>query len=242
MRGYLRSSMFRYIHYQPVAANTQGRDFILADLHGCFPQLKTAMQAVNFNPSCDRLLSVGDLIDRGEESLNCLKLLREEWFFAVQGNHENMMLGGLKAGPGSDPWRGWMQNGGDWYEKLNRQQLQTFKTLLPLVTQMPITAIVETKFGKTIGLSHAQPPIFDWKKLNDGYRLSGDEIWRAMWSREVLRKKITTPVEGVDITFHGHTIIRQAKKVANMNFIDTGFYVNKKVSLIEVSEELFVSE
>lgn len=232
-------NMFRYVHFQPVAANTQGRDFVLADLHGCYEQLLAAMEAVDFDRDRDRILSVGDLVDRGEDSLNCLTLLKEDWFFAVQGNHENMMLGGIKAGPGSDPWRGWMNNGGEWYSKLNRQQLETVKEMLPLVTRMPITAIVATKFDKQVGLSHAQPPIFEWSKLNDGYRLSGDEIWRAMWSREVLRKKIETPVKGVDITFHGHTIVKQRKRMANMNFIDIGFYVNKKVSLIELSENVF---
>lgn len=234
--------MFRYTHFKPIAANTQGRDFILADLHGCFKELKSAMAEVEFDPRCDRMLSVGDLIDRGEDSLSCLKLLKEDWFFSVQGNHENMMLGGIKAGPGSDPWRGWMQNGGEWYSLLNRKQLRTIKPLLSLVTQMPITAIIDTKFGKKIGLSHAQPPIMEWSKLSAGYRLSGDEIWRAMWSREVLRKKLETPVEGVDITFHGHTIIKQPTKIANMHFIDIGFYVKKKVELIEVNEALFEAE
>ena len=201
-----------------------------------------AMSAVNFDPACDRILSVGDLIDRGQESFKCLQLLQEAWFFSVQGNHENMMLGGIKAGPGSDPWRGWMQNGGEWYSKLTKQQLTTIKTLLPLVTQMPITAIVATKFNKSIGLSHAQPPIMEWSKLKDGYRLSGDEIWRAMWGREVLRKNLNNPVDGVDITFHGHTIIKQPKKIANMHYIDTGFYVSKKVRLIEVNEALFAAD
>jgi serine/threonine protein phosphatase 1 len=234
--------MFRYTHFQPLASNAKGRDFILADLHGCYEELLVAMTEVGFDRGVDRILSVGDLIDRGEDSLNCLKLLKEDWFFSVQGNHENMMLGGIKAGPGSDPWKGWMNNGGEWYSKLTRKHLGTIKTLLPLVTQMPITAIVNTPSGKRVGLSHAQPPIFDWSKLNDGYRLSGDEIWRAMWSREVLRKKIETPVKGVDITFHGHTIVKRPHQIANMHFIDIGFYVKKRVELIEVNEALFADK
>lgn len=229
--------MFRYIHFLQLPTNHHGRDFILADLHGCYSELLEAMSIVDFDPSKDRILSVGDLIDRGEESLACLRLLKEPWFFSVQGNHENMMLGGLKAGPGSDPWRGWMQNGGQWYSLLNRKQLKLIKDLLPLIKGMPITAILPTRTGKKIGLSHAQPPIFDWSKLNEGYRLSGDEIWRAMWSREIVRKNTKTQVQGVDLTFHGHTIVRRPKRISNMHFIDTGSYVNKKVRLIELTDE-----
>lgn len=231
--------MFRYTHFQLVPANTQGRDFILADLHGCYKEFKSALGEVEFDSKVDRVLSVGDLIDRGKESLRCLELLNEEWFFAVQGNHENMMMGGLKAGPGSDPWRGWMQNGGDWYKHLSSDDVRKVKALIPLVAKMPIVAVVETPKGKKIGLSHAQPPRFDWHDIMEGKKLSGDEIWRAMWSREVLRRKLTTPVKGVDITFHGHTIVNRARKIANMNFIDIGFYVNKKVQLIEVTDALF---
>lgn len=233
--------MFRYTHFQSLAANTRGRDFILADLHGCFDELQQAMAEVEFDPTVDRMLSVGDLIDRGENSLECLQLLQEGWFFSVQGNHENMMLGGLKAGPGSDPWRGWMQNGGEWYEKLSKSQLKTVKTLIPLVAKMPITAVVLTPEGKKVGLSHAQPPVFDWREIMAGKKLTGDEIWRAMWSREVLRRRLSNKVKGVDITFHGHTIIKKPKHIANMRFIDTGFYVRKKVDLIELNEAVFSS-
>ena len=229
--------MFKYRHFQRIAANQSGRDFILADLHGCFSELQAAMSTVDFDPTKDRILSVGDLVDRGEDSLACLQLLEENWFFAVQGNHENMMLGGIRAGRDSDPWRGWMENGGKWFSQLNRDQIKLVGSLVPLVQRMPITAIVATTTGKQIGLSHAQPPMFDWSGLAEGQQLTGDQIWRAMWSREVLQKNVVTPVQGVDLTFHGHTIVKRPKRVANMYFIDTGFYLSKKVRLIELTEE-----
>lgn len=37
------------------------------------------------------MFSVGDLIDRGGKSRDCLSLLYEKWFHAVKGNHEDIL-------------------------------------------------------------------------------------------------------------------------------------------------------
>ncbi|MEQ1635292.1 MAG: metallophosphoesterase [Methylococcales bacterium] len=86
--------MANYISASPVMtlpANSHGRDFVLGDLHGCYQLLQDLLGQVNFNPAQDRLFSVGDLVDRGPDSLACLELLKEPWFYAVLGNHEAML-------------------------------------------------------------------------------------------------------------------------------------------------------
>ncbi|MFP3335214.1 serine/threonine protein phosphatase, partial [Pseudomonas sp. SIMBA_064] len=49
--------------------------------------------------SVDRLIAVGDLIDRGPGMLDGLKLLGEPWFFTVKGNHEQMLIDAYGASP-----------------------------------------------------------------------------------------------------------------------------------------------
>ncbi|MDA8110834.1 MAG: metallophosphoesterase [Nitrospiraceae bacterium] len=73
-------------------SNRTGRDFVLGDLHGTTDLLRALMEHVAFDPDKDRLFSVGDLIDRGEDSPGGLALLLEPWFHAVKGNHEDMMM------------------------------------------------------------------------------------------------------------------------------------------------------
>lgn len=48
--------------------NTRGRDFVVGDIHGAFDKVEAAMAKVGFDVERDRLLSVGDLVDRGAES------------------------------------------------------------------------------------------------------------------------------------------------------------------------------
>jgi hypothetical protein len=45
-------------------ANTRGRDFVVGDIHGTFYVLEQALAAVGFDPARDRVICVGDLIDR----------------------------------------------------------------------------------------------------------------------------------------------------------------------------------
>lgn len=81
--------------YREVKGNNIGRDFIIGDLHGYYSLLMTGLKKVDFDFSKDRLFSVGDLVDRGPEPLECLNLLKEKWFYPVMGNHEYMLLSSL---------------------------------------------------------------------------------------------------------------------------------------------------
>lgn len=68
------------------------RLFVVGDLHGCYVELMDQLSVINFDYSTDLLISVGDLIDRGRNSLKCLELTKEPWFKAIRGNHEQMCL------------------------------------------------------------------------------------------------------------------------------------------------------
>ncbi len=109
-------------------ANASGRDFVVGDLHGYLEPLCALLDRVAFDGERDRLFSVGDLVDRGPDSEDCLGLLAEPWFFPVLGNHDVFLtaaVDGLQepayepAGVGAMGGEGalrrlWALNGGDW--------------------------------------------------------------------------------------------------------------------------------
>lgn len=75
--------------------NTQGRDFVVGDIHGCYSHLMTLLKKVDFDSSVDRLFSVGDIFDRGPESFEMVEFVLEnlgKWFFMVRGNHDDMFV------------------------------------------------------------------------------------------------------------------------------------------------------
>src|SRR5690554_2020567 len=96
--------------------NTQGRDFVIGDIHGNFSGVKVELEKLNFNTKCDRLISVGDLVDRGPESHHVLDWLDYDWFYAVCGNHEDMAI---RFPKGNMDESNYAINGGLWFIALN---------------------------------------------------------------------------------------------------------------------------
>src|SRR3546814_9783902 len=140
--------------HRHVAANKAGRDFIVGDLHGCLDLLQVELDRLDFDRAKDRLFSVGDLIDRGPDSMGCLRLLREPWFFSVRGNHEDMLLDyayevvmpyGIRTLANI-----FFRNGGGWVEALDADARQELRgDILPRVVAFPYVITVgegETRY------------------------------------------------------------------------------------------------
>nr|WP_286088058.1 metallophosphoesterase [Escherichia coli] len=87
--------------------------WVVGDLHGCYTLLMNELHRVDFDPTQDLLISVGDLIDRGAENVECLELLQMPWFRAVVGNHELLMLDALSPDGNVNNW---LMNGGQWVQ------------------------------------------------------------------------------------------------------------------------------
>jgi len=79
------------------ACNAPGTDYICSDIHGHFSLLTQQLAQIKFNEKTDRLFSLGDLIDRGDESGQALEWLAKPWFFAIQGNHERMLINAYES-------------------------------------------------------------------------------------------------------------------------------------------------
>lgn len=92
----------------------EGLAFFVGDIHGQYDLLMESLKDVGFEPKKGHVLfSVGDLIDRGPQNMECLKLLDEPWFYAVRGNHEDFMIRTVLDGS-EDAENMWGYNGGFW--------------------------------------------------------------------------------------------------------------------------------
>ena len=77
--------------YQRIAGHQWRHIWLSGDIHGCLEQLRRKLWHCRFDPWRDLLISVGDVIDRGPQSLRCLQLLEQHWVRAVRGNHEQII-------------------------------------------------------------------------------------------------------------------------------------------------------
>ena len=99
------------------------RTIVIGDVHGCYQELQILLKKTNYNPVVDRLIFVGDVINRGPDSLKVLELIRTQNAEVVQGNHEYFFLkeGVTNCRPSKFPkirkemgdhlsyWQSWME-------------------------------------------------------------------------------------------------------------------------------------
>lgn len=233
--------------------NTAGRDFVVGDLHGCYSQLMEKLDLVKFDPGVDRLFSVGDLADRGPESLRCLRLLREPWFFAVLGNHEAMLLQAL--GLRNNIYtraRDFTANGGHWLRQHNdADQCEIFQIAEQHVLDLPLRRTVSHEAGD-FDVVHAQyhhiHPLKDsleysdkleilmtWgrslvtKALKDSPPEIKTQITELHYAKEKRLVEIPPVMVKRRLTYAGHTIVRVPIKTRSHVFLDTGAYESEAI-------------
>lgn len=90
------------------------KTYIVGDIHGCLEMLERLLDKIAWSPENDRLIFLGDYIDRGDNSKGVIDLLLEisgssSLVQCLIGNHEHSFLEYLNTGR----IMGFILNGGD---------------------------------------------------------------------------------------------------------------------------------
>lgn len=216
------------IRYLP--SNAHGRDFVLGDLHGEADLLLEKLRQLDFDPAHDRVFSVGDLIDRGQDSPRALDLLEQPWFYAVLGNHEAMMIDATLHQLDLEQW---LSTGGQWSREMPANWLYQQARRLARLPHIMVVGEGERRFN----IVHAALMDFDGRQLSDAelddpQRLQQLDIDTLIWSRLLARdywkflqgKAAAGPAwhEGLSLTFCGHTPVARPGLLRSHYFLDGG--------------------
>lgn len=126
------------------------RLFAIGDIHGCFDQLKELIEEKIRITIHDKLVLLGDYIDRGPKSkevIDYIIALKEKGFdiTALSGNHEQMLLDAWEE----EDFTGiWMINGGK--ETLKSFGIKTVKDLEPDYLHFFRSLKLTVEIGKTL--------------------------------------------------------------------------------------------
>ena len=216
------------MHKQTITISDDKNVFYVGDIHGEITKLNEKLSDIKFNKETDILISVGDLIDRGENSLACLELITEPWFHAVRGNHEELMIRSL-IDKCENHLSCWLSNGANWYFDLNQEDRMYANDLAKIASELPYVIEVLHR-GKKVVVCHANYP-------NDEYTGEIDkcDLHDIIWDRsriESFKKEET--IKGADHFVFGHTPLRRHTNLGNCHWIDTGAVFSKELTVIKL--------
>ena len=160
--------------YQKINAHHYRHIWAVGDIHGDYQLLQSRLHQLSFCPETDLLISVGDNIDHGPESLNVLRLLNQPWFTSAKGNHEAMALEAFETGDGNM----WLARGGDWFFDLNDSEQQEAIDLLLKFHHLPHIIEITNDTIKYV-IAHADYP--------------GKEY---LFGKEIAEKELLFTIEG----------------------------------------------
>lgn len=229
---------------EQLSQNNLGDDYIVGDLHGRYSELMQQLKDIDFDFQKDRLIAVGDLGDRGDESDKVIQLLEEPWFRSVRGNHDQFILdqfeeervllyGGYKR---VEPTILHRRIEGAWFFQLDEQCRAYLAKLL-----MPLPYIIELYIhGYKIGINHAGIPTRygnSWNDVvNDIYKRDTRELClRTRRHAEMHQEGIERVIEDIDYTIHGHTCFEKPLFTLFSAFIDT-FDKSGQLTILKVSD------
>lgn len=229
--------------------NTKGKDYIVGDLHGCYDELQRLLTHVNFDfDNGDRLFSVGDLIDRGPDSVKCIQLIGQDYFHGVRGNHEDMMI--LSLLPiNKFCMSQWFANGGEWILDIDTDTISAY-TLAEEVNKLPLVIVVGaedpatrfnivhseiiTKYTGTSMSTFISDDMLDYLQFDDNQ--TDSILWGRTLFSTVLRSEQALHRTGyirgqeqLSLTYCGHTIVPHPTRVGSHLNIDTGGYLPHRV-------------
>lgn len=178
---------------------------IIGDVHGCH---KTLLALIEKLPKERNITFVGDLIDRGPDSKSVVKLVRENNYRCVRGNHEDMAKNNthdwLKHG-GMQTFASYSDDESLWEEDLD------WLNKLPLYLEFPE---LKDEEGRALLVSHSSAGCC-WDLDKEGIEFPHMIMWN--------RKTPTTP-EGYYNVF-GHTPQREGALIGeDYANIDTGVF------------------
>jgi len=137
--------------------NLSGNDYIVGDIHGSNTAFKSAIDALGDH---DRLFLVGDLTDRGPDSIAIIDMIIEKnkgkippMVYAVKGNHEEMLLDAISVLLDNNDSKfnkllTFLYNGGEWIFKNEEDRLKIKEFIEPVYDDSGLKSYVKSLIAK----------------------------------------------------------------------------------------------
>lgn len=204
------------------------RTLIVGDVHGCPEELAELCQLAQYRPDIDRLIQVGDLINRGPDSLATWKLFKDLRGQAVLGNHELHLI---RDADGHQVKKRWIA---EFKERFGEH----FAAYLTDIKQWPLYIEEEDFLVLHAGLVPGEHP-----KDSDPRRITSIRTWDEQG--QDLQDETNRPwfdyYTGNKLVVFGHWAKLQGVVRENLIGLDTGCVYGKELSGLLLEERVLLS-
>jgi serine/threonine protein phosphatase 1 len=209
-----------------------GKIFVIGDIHGCLEMLNRLMDIIPWHPEKDRLIFVGDYIDRGEDPKGVV-----DYILALKdccpnidcliGNHEALFLDYLNGrnevayirNGGWNTLRSYeIEERGEGSSPLPPDHVDFFQSLIPYL-ELDDYYVVHAGFRPYVSIT--QQSLRDMVWIRDPFLLS-----RYDFGKKVI---------------FGHTPFNEPLVMENKIGIDTGAVMGNRLTCLELPEVRFYS-
>ena len=173
--------------------------YVVGDVHGHLATFRALIHRLNLSAD-DRVVCLGDMIDRGPDSAGVMKLIRsDERIICIKGNHEHMALQSITEDGRVELWQPWMRRGGKscWASYIVQAEGDLYQAKRDFLSDMRWIDILPTQIVlDNFRLVHAG---YDPRMALDA---QGDK--ELLWIRKIWYRH-EKPVDPDRTVIYGHT-------------------------------------
>jgi bis(5'-nucleosyl)-tetraphosphatase (symmetrical) len=188
---------------------TDSRIIFIGDVHGCYEELKLLLKKTKYKDGKDRLIFLGDLINKGPYSIEVVDFVRSGNHECIMGNHELGFLRSLE-----DP--SYFKKGfKKFYEELGakREEVITWMRGLPLYIEEEDFLCIHGGIQPGVPLENQKPRVATrirtWGGDEDDLNDPDNPPWHKLY-------------KGEKTVIYGHWAMQGYHKTKNTICLDSG--------------------
>ena len=193
--------------------------YVMSDIHGMYDKYIEMLDKISFS-KLDELYILGDIIDRGKDSIKIYKhIIQNENIILLKGNHE-LMFQEFYESKEDFNYSNWKYNGGSYTKKSLYKEGVTFNEFYNFIKNLSFIKVVDNFI-----LTHASTLIFE-KRYIDMLSLEafieGQEEEFCLWDRSNIGGDTFKDY----IHIYGHTPVQMINGTNNITKIDNNIYID----------------
>lgn len=226
------------------------REFVIGDIHGQYKKLKEVLRLAEVDFEKDRVIQLGDIVDRGPDPFGCIDLLKEiKKVVFIRGNHdEEFAEVFLEGGLHFEGHHGAKDTSAAWY-KMTEYEQEPYRQFFTNGTQKDYfidehnRLFIHAGFNRHEPIANQNKNVFYWDRDFFASSLSYSQMGQGGFDKNKFKFKVK---DGFKEVYLGHTPTIYWGKTepmfgggGNIINVDTGSGKGGKLTIMDINTKAY---